>query len=128
MNKLVKNIPISDLYQEFLASINGILGLTTRELQLLRLLIDMDLEDSKLPRPKRNLTDAESRKYICKQIRLTPDNLCRYIQKFRSKGILIQNKVKDEETINRILVPEIIGDRVQITIILKVNKDEDIND
>lgn len=37
----------------------------------------------------------------------------------------MKGKAKDEVFVNKALIPEIIGDRVQITVILKVKKDED---
>ena len=37
----------------------------------------------------------------------------------------MKGKAEDEEFANKALIPEIIGDRVQITVILKVKKDED---
>lgn len=39
MNKLVKVISKTDLYKEFLRSLNGILDLTDRELELLETFI-----------------------------------------------------------------------------------------
>ena len=37
----------------------------------------------------------------------------------------MKGKAEDEVFVNMALIPEIIGDRVQITVILKVKKDED---
>ena len=37
----------------------------------------------------------------------------------------MKGKAEDEVFVNKALIPEIIGDRVQITVILKVKKDED---
>ncbi|MGM9531573.1 hypothetical protein [Intestinibacter sp.] len=49
------------------------------------------------------------------------DNLCRYLNRFKEKGIILKNKY-NEYHINKALIPVIIGDRVQTTIILKLNK------
>lgn len=125
MNKLVKVISRTDLYKEFLRSLNGILDLTDRELELLETFIQIDINTPKLPNISKNVTSTENRKYIRKTLGITPDNLSRYITKFRSQGILVKGKIEDEEMVNKALIPEIIGDRVQITVILRVNKDED---
>lgn len=125
MNKLVKVISKTDLYKEFLRSLNGILDLTDRELELLETFIQIDINTPKLPNISKNVTSTENRKYIRKTLGITPDNLSRYITKFRSQGILVKGKIEDEEMVNKALIPEIIGDRVQITVILRVNKDED---
>ena len=49
MNKLVKGVSKTDLYNEFLKSLNGILDLTDRELQLLSTFIQLDINTPKLP-------------------------------------------------------------------------------
>ena len=125
MNKLVKTVSITDLYREFLNSLNGILKLTDRELELLTTFIDIDVNTPKLPNVRKNVISTENRKYIKRTLGITPDNLSRYIAKFKQQGILRVGKADDEVMVSKALIPEIIGDRVQITIILKVNKDED---
>lgn len=125
MNKLVKSVSKADLNTEFLKSLNGILDLTDRELELLDTFIAIDINTPKLPNISKNVISTENRKYIRKVLGITPDNLSRYITKFKNQGILVKGKIEDEVVVNKALIPEIIGDRVQITIILRVNKDED---
>lgn len=125
MNKLVKTVSRTDLYREFLNSLNGILKLTDRELELLTTFIDIDVNTPKLPNVRKNVISTENRKYIKRTLGITPDNLSRYIAKFKQQGILRVGKADDEVMVSKALIPEIIGDRVQITTILKVNKDED---
>ena len=126
MNKLVKSVSKTDLLKEFLKSLNGILDLTDRELELLATFIDLDVNTPKLPNIiHKNVISTENRKYIKRTLGITPDNLSRYISKFKSQGILMKGKAEDEVFVNKALIPEIIGDRVQITVILKVKKDED---
>ena len=124
MNKLVKTVSRTDLYREFLNSLNGILKLTDRELELLTTFIDIDVNTPKLPNVRKNVISTENRKYIKRTLGITPDNLSRYIAKFKQQGILRVGKADDEVMVSKALIPEIIGDRVQITIILKGNKDE----
>ena len=124
MNKLVKGVSKTDLYNEFLKSLNGILDLTDRELQLLSTFIQLDINTPKLPNISKNVISTENRKYIRKTLGITPDNLSRYITKFKNQGILVKGRVEDEVMVNKALRPEVIGDRVQITIVLRLNKDE----
>ena len=124
MNKLVKGVSKTDLYNEFLKSLNGILDLTDRELQLLSTFIQLDINTPKLPNISKNIISTENRKYIRKTLGITPDNLSRYITKFKNQGILVKGRVEDEVMVNKALIPEVIGDRVQITIVLRLNKDE----
>ena len=124
MNKLVKGVSKTDLYNEFLKSLNGILDLTDRELQLLSTFIQLDINTPKLPNISKNVISTENRKYIRKTLGITPDNLSRYITKFKNQGILVKGRVEDEVMVNKALIPEVIGDRVQITIVLRLNKVE----
>jgi len=122
MNKLVKTIDKKDLYFEFLTSLNGILQLTNREMELLTVLMSIDVNTPKLPDYTKNIISAENRKYIKATLGITKDNLSRYIGRFKDKGIIVKGRADDEWLINPALIPEIIGDRVQISIILKINK------
>lgn len=128
MNKLVKSVSKSDLIMEFLKGLNGVLNLTARELELLAAFVELDINTPKLPNIHKNVVSTENRKYIKNTLGITPDNLSRYIARFKAQGILIKGKAEDEVYVNKALIPEIIGDRVQITIILRVNKDEDAVD
>lgn len=127
MNKLVKTVSKADLYKEFLKSLNGILDLTDRELELLATLVDIDVNTPKTPEVSKNVISTSNRKYIRKLLGITPDNLSRYIAKFKERGFLVKGKIEDEVMVNKALVPEIIGDRIQVTIILRINKEEDEN-
>ena len=122
MNKLVKTIDKKDLYFEFLTSLNGILQLTNREMELLTVLMNIDVNTPKLPDYTKNIISAENRKYIKATLGITKDNLSRYIGRFKDKGIIVKGRADDEWLINPAHIPEIIGDRVQISIILKINK------
>lgn len=125
MNKLVKTVSKADLYKEFLKSLNGILDLTDRELELLATLVDIDVNTPKLSELSKNVISTDNRKYIRRILGITPDNLSRYINKFKERGFLVKGKIEDEIMVNKALVPEIIGDRIQITIVLRINKDEE---
>lgn len=122
MNKLVKTVDKKDLYKEFLNSLNGILQLTNREQDLVIVLLELQLNSTKLPGYKGNLISVENRKYIRSVTGITNDNLSRYLNKFKSKGIIIKGKADDDWMMNPAVIPEIIGDRVQITLVLKINK------
>lgn len=124
MNKLVKKCKKKDLYSEFLRSLNGIIQLPDRELQLLTTLVDLQINKQKLPGTSESVISTENRKYITHTLGITPDNLSRYLSKFKEQGLLVRGKIDNEWLVNKILIPEIIKDRVQITIILKVNNEE----
>lgn len=120
MNKLVKTVDKKDLNYEFLKTLNGILGLTERELELLAKIIELDINYDPAQGCK-NVVNATNRKLIKKELGITPDNLSRYITKFKEKGLLVKGKIDDELYVNKILIPELVKDRVQLTIIIKTN-------
>lgn len=128
MNKLVKTIPKSTLYKEFVSSLNGILNLTAKELHLLTELVRFDMEYVPLPGEAKNVANSENRKSLRKTLGVTPDNLSRYLSKFKKEGILVQGTTEDELTINKAIVPDIIGDRIQLIIILKLKDDTNDTD
>jgi len=126
MNKLVKTVNKDDLITEFLTSLNGILRLTDRELELMAELIRLDINYNKLPNEHKNIANRQNRKYIIQTLGITKDNLSRYIKAFKEKGILIAGPAEDELSVNKALIPEIIGDRVQVTIIIRIHGNNNI--
>ncbi len=120
MNKLVKTVSNEELIPEFLQALNGILRLTDRELELMATLIKMDMEYVKEPNTNKNVANRYNRKYIIENLGITKDNLSRYIKSFKEKGILIAGPAEDELSVNKALIPVVIGDRLQLTIILRI--------
>lgn len=127
MNKLVKTVNEDDLYPEFLRALNGILDLTDREMELLIELIKLDIGYQKLPGVNKNVVNTSNRKFIMHTMGLTKDNLSRYITRFKHKGILVKGLAEDEISVNKALIPDLINDRIQINLILKINKNEKNN-
>lgn len=125
MNKLVKTVKKTDLYREFLKSLDGVLQLTTREQDLMVLLIELDVNAPKLPGYSKNVISTENRRYLKTATGITSDNLSRYIGRLRDKGLIVKGKADDEWTVNPALIPEVIGDRVQLTIILRLAKEDE---
>lgn len=124
MNKLVKTVTNNTLIFEFLRSLNGILNITNREMELLAKLVEMDMKYDPSLLENKNVVSTKNRKIIMDQLKLTPDNLSRYLKRFKEKGILVKGKADDEIFVNKALIPEIIKDRVQLTLIFKLNNNE----
>ena len=121
MKKLVKTVSRQNLIYEFLKSLNGIIEVTDRELELLSKLVELDMNHNPALGYK-NVASTDNRKQIRKELGITPDNLSRYITRFKEKGLLVKGKADDELYVNKILIPEIIKDRVQLTIIIKTDE------
>lgn len=125
MNKLVKQIEKKDLYSEFLKTLNGITDLPKRELQLLTLLVQLQAEPQLSGNdPENGVISGTNRKYIETTLGITQDNQSRYFKKFKELGYLVKGKFDKQWLVNQILVPQIIKDRIQITIILRLKDEE----
>lgn len=124
MNTLAKTINTSELSIEFLRSLNGLMNLTNRELYILSIMLDIQMEIDK-KRLKANIDSAQNRKMVMTMTGVTKENLSRYIKKYKNKGILISsNKIL---SINKVLVPYIIGGKsVQIVMVLKIKSDDSL--
>lgn len=125
MNKLVKTIREDELYSEFLKSLNGIMDLPKRELQLLTLLVKLQMEPQLSNNdPESGVLSANNRKFIETTIGITQDNQSRYYKKFKDLGYLVKGKIDRQWLVNQILLPQVIKDRVQITLILRIKDEE----
>ena len=123
MNKFIKTIPADKVGYEFLHSLNGLLGVTSRELELLSLFLDMHLLNVKTRKWRIAVDSTDNRKRLMAVTGITKDNLCRYIKSFKTKKIF----VRDDGILsfNKALIPIVIGGKtVQITMILKIKDDE----
>lgn len=121
MNKLVKTVNKKDLNYTFLDSLNGILKLAKRQIELLAKLVEIDIAHNYEEEGSKDVISTANRKKIHNEMGLAYDNLSRYLKGFKKKGLLIKNDTDDGWIVNPILIPEVIKDRVQITIILKTN-------
>lgn len=125
MNKLVKTVKKDDLCSEFLKSLNGIMDLPKRELQLLTLLVKLQMEPQLSNNdPESGILSANNRKFIETTIGITQDNQSRYYKKFKDLGYLVKGKIDKQWLVNQILLPQVIKDRVQITLILRIKDEE----
>jgi hypothetical protein len=122
MNKFTKRVPKQKLYIEYVRSLNGLLHLTEKEILLVTELIKLDINYIKLKGIPKNIVNTQNRKYIQNAIGISKDNLSRAIKKLKLKGLLIHDKERGEITVNPALVPNIINDRVQITLIIKTGE------
>jgi hypothetical protein len=122
MNKLIKTVSSEKLNYEFLHSLNGIIGLTERELHLLSLFLDLPPSRSKSD--KESIDSSGNRKLVMSRTGITKDNLSRYIKLYKQKGLFIKDRNSECYIINPAIIPILIGGKtVQITMILKINED-----
>lgn len=124
MNKLVKTVPRRKVYFEYLQALNGILNLSYRELEVMAKLVEVDVNMVVNPGDSKNVINTQVRKMLMRELGFTPDNLCRLISKLKKMGYIKQGFAEDEWVVNKILIPDVIANRVQINIVLKVDDSE----
>ena len=124
MNKFIKTVTEDRVCYEFMHSLNGIIGLTERELQVFSVLLSMRLKDIKTKNPRLSIDRAENRKRIINEYRIGKENLSRYIKKYRKKGLIYTTKYGNNVIMDALL-PQVVGGKtVQVTMILKINQDD----
>ena len=87
----------------------------------MRLQVEPQLSDND---PETGVLSANNRKYVEKELGITADNQSRYYKKFKDLGYLVKGKIDKQWLVNQILIPQVIKDRVQITIILRIDEEE----
>lgn len=123
MNKFVKNIKQSDIYKEYLNSLNGILRLTPRELDILAKIVEYN-PNATDQTEFANVVSLQIRRKLIKELRVNKSNLSKFISNFIDKKILIKDSITGGVHINKALSPIIDNDTVTIQMIIKLNDDK----
>jgi len=113
-----KKISKKNLYKEFVRVLNGLLQLSDREAEVLQLLMDIDAHwHPVLETDLKNILSTDNRRALMKETRINKNNLTKYLNILKDKGIL----VGDKETgyyINPIFMPKETSGIVEIVFIL----------
>lgn len=121
MNKFVKTIPKNKLYTEYLKTLNGIVDLTERERQVLGTMMEIQVKLGDTKAIVGSITSTGIRKKMFEELGISKSNYIGYINTFKQKGLL--TKVGEGAYfVNEKLFPIVIVDRVQITIVLKLDE------
>lgn len=124
MNKFIKSVKRSKLYQEYIRSMNGLLNLTEKEILVLTEIIQLDVSYVKLTGIPKNVVNTVNRRYLISKLGISKENLSRMIRILKNKQLLIANSDSGEIIVNRALIPDIINDRIQVTMIIKIDKND----
>lgn len=119
--KFVKSSTPNKIFLDYIRSINGILELTHREMEILAELMREDFLTPLDTEPK-NIADKFVRKRIIKENNITKENLSRFISKFKKKGILISDF--DDLYVNPKLMPKLTNNQIEITTIINLTGNE----
>lgn len=123
MINFVKTSTNNKIFFEYIKSINGILELTHREIEILSELMKEDFNTPFNTEPK-NIADKHVRKRITKDFNITKENLSRFISKFKRKGILISEY--DDLYVNPRLMPDLKGNQILISVIINLTDEKQV--
>ena len=114
-------IPKKRILKKYVHILNSMLELTEREMDILAILMEIDLNWSD-SQPK-NIVNTKSRRYIMQNTYVNKNNLSKYIRKYKEKGILVMSEPK-VCSINNILLPTslITDNNINIEFTLNLEK------
>lgn len=121
MNQYLKKVKSRNKYKEFIKVLNGLLQLSEREMEILSLLLQLDVEWPEGFATK-NVISSDSRKFIMSSTKVNKNNLVKYINKFKTYGIL-EESGDGWWGINNTFKPVITGDTIKVTFILDLQND-----
>lgn len=118
--KLRQQIKQKNLYQEFLKVISR--GeLPQREIDVLCLLIGIDKSwKPRSPRETKNVVSADNRKFIIAETKINKNNLTKYINILKRKGLLVRLETGGYE-VSREVIPVVENNKVVVTFIIELN-------
>lgn len=119
MNKLVDYTTSDDYYTGYLKSINGVLKLSPREIDVLAEFMYIDANYKKKEKIK-NIANRHCRRRITDKLQMSSENISRYVKTLTEKGMLIAGPAVDALRVNEHLMPKVVGDRIQIMLIVKI--------
>lgn len=108
------------IYREFLNSLNGLLKLTEKELQVLSIILTVSPEVRTYDEYT-NVVSTNIRRKIMKETGINKANLSTFIKSFIKKKLLIKDSITNAIWINRAIIPIIQDGKATISIVLKID-------
>lgn len=113
-----KRLKRNDLYKQYLVLINYLLDLTDREIEVLALLMQIQMEQKLILNKPNNILSTDNRRMIMSETLLNKNNLSKYVTKMKGLNIIL----KDENGyyINSMFIPDIKDNTAEIMFILNI--------
>jgi hypothetical protein len=111
-------IPKKRILKKYVNILNSMLTLTEREMDILALLMEIDLNWS--AQTPKNVVDTKSRRYIMQNTYVNKNNLSKYIKKYKEEGILLSSEGK-KCIVNPTLLPTSLNTEGKISIEFTLN-------
>ena len=116
-----KKILKKNLHKTIIGILNGTLELTEREKQVLYVLIQLDVAWSPTFKDDyKNILSTDNRRTVMKETNVHKANLVKYINKFKSKGLILKNEQGGWD-INPVIVKAPIGGIIEIAYTIEID-------
>ena len=124
MNKFIKKINREQLCFQFAKSLNGILGLTNKELFVFSTFLSIYMDNQKIKSGKKSIEATDIRRIVMDKCGVSKENLSRYISLYKTRGLFYKNRIGNIQILEA-LVPDVIsGKSVQTIILFKIDQDD----
>lgn len=119
MNRFVKTVTPSEIYTEYLKSLNGLLRLTDRELEILAKIIELNPKVSD-DNEFENVVSLQVRRRIMYLTKVNKANLSKHITNFVNRKYLIRDNITKCVKINKALIPVITDGKIIINMTINI--------
>jgi hypothetical protein len=120
MKSFKKKVKRNRFYREYVDVLNGKLHLSTREADILAVLLQLNAEWGSMVKETGNVLSTDIRRVLLRESLVTKSNLARYITNLTAKGILVSTGVDNNVKLNEDLLPELNEDVCEIRFILEL--------
>ena len=122
MKAFKKTIKNKNIYKEYVNILNGLLGLSGKEMEVLSLLLEIEMTRPPILGKKQDLLSTDNRRALMDKTSINKNNLSMYIKVLKDKGIILKDD--NGHYINTMFIHD-VKDNVQETIfILNLKEDE----
>lgn len=119
-----KKIEGKNSYKEYVRILNGILGLSNREMELFYLLLEINDKNKPVLGSYQNILSTDIRRAIMKETRVNKSNLVKYINALVDKKILI--KTEDGYILNEFFKPVIDVNKLLVNFELIIDNETNV--
>ena len=119
-----KKVQKKKLYSEFVKVLNGLLGLSARESEVLSLLMSIDANWRPVigsDKEKKNVLSTDNRKALMEETLISKNNLTKYLNVLKNKGLILGDSVLGYY-INPMFMPKEISGIVEIVFTLDIER------
>lgn len=122
MKAFKKTIKNKDIYKEYVNILNGLLQLSGKEMEILSLLLEIEMNNIHILGKKQDLLSTDNRRALMENTGINKNNLSMYIKVLKDKGIILEDD--NGHYVNKMFIPDIEEDKSETIFILNLKENE----